>query len=53
MIKIMARILMGVDITEIGSPEKVINMAKQYRLSTGVAMDLMTGYAFNRTEDRK
>ena len=28
-------------------------MAKQYGLSAGIAMDLMTGYDFNRTEDRR
>ena len=53
MTKIMAKIQMGVDIIEIYSPERVIKMAKQYGLSTGIAMDLMTGYEFNRIEDRK
>ena len=28
-------------------------MAKTYGLSTGMAMDLMTGYDFDRPEDRK
>ena len=53
MTNMMAKILMGVDITEIYSPERVINMTKQYGLSTGIAMDLMTGYDFNRMEGRR
>ena len=53
LVKVMANILMGVDITEVYSPERCINLAKKYGLKTGLAMDLMTGYDFDRPEDRK
>ena len=42
LIKVMAKVLMGVDITEVNSPERCINMARKYGLKTGLAMDLMT-----------
>ena len=53
MSEVMAKILMGVDITEVYSPARVTNMAKQFGLEAGIAMDLLTGYDLDRVEDRK
>ena len=48
LIKVMAKVLMGVDVTEIYSPERCIKVSKKYGLKIGLAMDLMTGYDSDR-----
>ena len=50
---IMAKVLMGADVTEIYSQERVTKMARRYGLKAGIAMDLVNGYDFNKIEDRK
>ena len=40
--KIIAATILGVDITEEYSPERVANVAKRYGLVAGSSMDLMT-----------
>ena len=41
-----------VDITEVFSPVRVTEMAKRYQLKPGEAMDLMTGWDFDRKAHR-
>ena len=41
-----------VDVMEIYSPPRVTVQAKKYGLRSGEAMDLATGYDFNKPEDR-
>ena len=50
--KIVAAAILGVDITEVYSPERVAQVAKRYGLTAGTSMDLTTGWDFNR-EDHK
>ena len=42
-----------VDVTEMYSPPRVTIEAKKFGLRPGEAMDLLTGYDFDREEDRK
>ena len=41
-----------VDVMEIYSPPRVTVQAKKFGLRSGEAMDLATGYDFNKPEDR-
>ena len=50
--KIIAAAILGVDITEVYSPERVAQVARKYGLTAGTSMDLTTGRDFNR-EDHK
>ena len=42
-----------VDVMEVYSPPRVTVQAKEFGLRAGEAMDLITGYDFNRLEDRE
>ena len=53
LMKLLVKMIKGVDLTEVYSPERVLKEAKKYGLSAGLAMDLLTGYDFNKPEDRK
>ena len=50
--KILSAAILGVDVTEVYSPERVVRVAKRFGLTTGSSMDLTTGWGFNR-EDHK
>ena len=50
--RIMAATLMGVDITEVFSPERVAQVARRFSLVAGTSFDLTHGWAFT-LEDRK
>ena len=45
--------LMGVDMSEMVSPERVTSVCKQYGLIPGQAMDIKNGLDFDVTADRK
>ena len=45
--------LMGVDMCEMFSPERVTAVCKQYGLTPGQAMDIKNGYDFDLASDRK
>ena len=51
--KILAKILLGVDVTEIHSPERVAKVCIKYGMKAGSSMDLLTGWDFDKTEHRK
>ncbi len=51
MMAIAANIIMGVDITEIYSPERVVKVAKAMGLRGGLSFDLTNGWNFNVEED--
>ena len=44
---------MGVDITEVYSPERVNEVARRWGLRPGSSMDLTNGYDFTKASDRK
>ena len=46
--KITADTILGVDITEVYSPERVAKVAKRYGLAAGSSMDLTTGFDFTK-----
>ncbi len=46
------KIMRGVDVSEIFSPDRVVKMAKAMGLTGGLSMDLRTGWDFRRREDR-
>ena len=50
--KILSAAIMGVEITEIYSPERVANVAKKFGLVSRSSMDLTNGWDFDR-EDHK
>ena len=50
--KILSASILGVDITEVYSPESFARVAKKFGLSSGSARDLTNGWDFER-EDRK
>ena len=50
--KILTAAIMGVDITEIFSPERLAGVARKFGLSAGSSMGLTNGWDFNR-EDHK
>ena len=45
---IIASIIMGVDITEVFSPERVVTVARRMGLTPGSSMDLTTGWDFSK-----
>ena len=51
--RILAALARGVDITEVFSPNRVTQVCKKYGLTPGEAMDLSTGWDFDRGEDRR
>ena len=51
--KIIAATILGVDITEVYSPERVAKVAKRYGLVAGSSMDLTTGFDFTKESDRQ
>ena len=53
LVKAAIKVLKGVDITEVFSPERVVMEAKKYGLSAGLSMDLTTGWDFTIKEHRQ
>ena len=51
--KIIASILRGSDLTEVYSPERIVQACRQYDLRPGRSMDIRTGYNFDLAADRK
>ena len=51
--KIRSACIMGVDITEIYSPERVAKVAKKFGLISGSSMDLTNGWNFDRDDHKK
>ena len=50
---VAAKIINGIDITEIFSPVRVVAMAEKMGLIGGLSMDLRTGWDFTKAEDRE
>ena len=50
--KIVAQVILGVDVTEIYSPERVAKVAKEFGLVPGSSMDLTSGWHFTRSDHR-
>ena len=51
--KILAAAILGVDITEVYSPERVANVAQRFGLRAGLSFDLTNGWDFNIEEHRR
>ncbi len=51
--KILSSSIMGVDITEIYSPERVAQVARQFGLVSGSSMDLTNGWDFNLDDHKR
>ena len=51
--KILAAAILGVDITEVYSPERVSNVARKFRLRAGSSIDLTNGWDSNIEEHRR
>ena len=51
--KIIAATLLGVDITEVYSPERLAQVVKRYGLTAGSSMDLTNGWGFNQESHKK
>ena len=51
--KILAAAILGVDITEIYSPERVAKVAAKFCLRAGSSFDLTNGWGFNIAEHRR
>ena len=51
--KIIAATLLGVDITEVYSPERLAQVVKRYGLTAGSSMDLTNGWDFNQESHKK
>ena len=51
--KILAVAIVGVDITEVDSPERDARVAKKSGFQAGSSFDLTNGWAFNIEEHRK
>ena len=51
--KILSSYIMGVDITEIYSPEKETQVARKFGLVSGSSMDLINGWDFNRDDHKR
>ena len=45
--------IMGVDITEVFSPERVAQVAKRFGLTSGSSMELTNGWDFNRDDHKR
>jgi len=52
LMKIMSQVIRGVDISEIYSPERIAAEARKFGLIAGLSMDLLTGWDFEKKEDR-
>ena len=52
LMKVIAKLRQGVDITEVYSPERIVKEAKRFGLSPGLSMDLLTGWNFDLRKDR-
>lgn len=51
--KMLTKAIMGMDITEIYSPERVNKVAQKFGLSRGLSLDLKTGWDFTLEQHRK
>ena len=51
--KILASMLLGVDITEVYSPERIARVAMGFGLVAGSSMDLTNGWDFTRSDHRR
>ena len=51
--KILASMLLGVDITEVYSPERIARVATELGLVAGSSMDLTNGWDFTRSDHRR
>ena len=51
--KIITATILGVDITEVYSPERIAKVAKRYGLVAGSSMDLTTGFDFTKESDKQ
>ena len=51
--KIVASAILGVDITEIYSPERVAKVARRYGLTAGSSMDLTNGWDFTNENHKR
>ena len=51
--KILAAAILGVDITEVYSPERVAKVAQRFGLKAGSSFDLTNGWDFNIEDDRR
>ena len=51
LLQVMLKALNGADINEIHSPERILKEAKKFGLDAGLAMDLLTGWDFDKRAD--
>ena len=51
-LRLLALVLRGCDVMELYSPERVGRICHRHRLTPGPALDLRTGYDFDRPSDR-
>ena len=51
--KIIASVILGVDITEVYSPERIAKVAREFGLNPGSSMDLTNGWDFSKSEHRR
>ena len=51
--RILSSVILGVDITEVYSPERVAKVAKKFGLVAGSSMDLTNGWDFNIEEHKR
>ena len=51
--KIIASVILGVDITEVYSPERIAKVAREFGLNPGSSMDLTNGWDFSMPEHRR
>ena len=52
MMAVAAKLISGVDITDIYSPRRVVEVAEQMGLRGGLSLDLSTGWDFDIKADR-
>ena len=50
---VLAKVLLGVDVTEVYSPERVVRVCSRYGLAGGSSMDLTTGWNFDNQGGRE
>ena len=50
--RILASIIMSVDVTEVFSPERVNRLAAKFGLTPGASLDLTNGWDFSLAADR-
>ena len=51
--RILSAAILGVDLTEVFSPERIAKVARQFGLTAGTSMDLTTGWDFTKDEHRR